>query len=448
MSGRAAAATLLWMSAARTTPAAGPARSTAVAWVLLDWAASAFSTVLITLVVAYVERVAFADRPWGLAPGVVWPWTLAAAMLASAVVAPGVSAWADRRHRHKTALLASVAVGAGSLLVLAAAPPTARIAVLAAVGVANVGFDLAAIFTGSLLAGIATGRLADRLSAFGFAAGYAGGALALVIATGIVTAHEALGLSPAGGLRAAFAFTGAWWVAFSLPAIWARFPSPAEAEPHAASAGGELLAFARSLLRADSADGRHLAAVLGGGMLVLGAVQTAIAQFSSVALEEFQLEPAALVRLVLLVQAVALPGALAVGWLSERAGRRVAVGVCLAGWVGVLVLAWFVASVPQLVALAVLLALVLGGVQSVVRATVAEAAPEGRAGITFGLLQVGSKLAGAAAGLAFGWAYFLTGHPRAGLAALLAQLVLGWLLIRRMNGGPPAQASPSTSCME
>ncbi|MFN6191409.1 MAG: hypothetical protein ACK48S_10820, partial [Planctomycetia bacterium] len=91
---------------------------------------------------------------------------------------------------------------------------------------------------------------------------------------------------------------------------------------------------------------------------------------------------------------------------------------------------------------------VLGGVQSVVRATVAEAAPEGRAGITFGLLQVGSKLAGAAAGLAFGWAYFLTGHPRAGLAALLAQLVLGWLLIRRMTGGPPSQASPSTSCME
>ena len=41
-----------------------------LAWILLDWAGSAFSTVLITLVVAYVERVAFADRPWGLAPGV------------------------------------------------------------------------------------------------------------------------------------------------------------------------------------------------------------------------------------------------------------------------------------------------------------------------------------------------------------------------------------------
>lgn len=411
-------------------PTAAPGRFTRAAWILLDWAASGFSTVLITLIVAYVEKVAFADQPWGLAPGIVWPWTLAAAMLASALIAPGFSAWADRRRRHKTALVASVAAGAGALVLLAAVPPTARLAVLGAVAVANVGFDMAAIFIGSLLARIASGPLADRLSAFGFAAGYAGGAVALLLATGIVAAHDRLGLTTAGGLRAAFAFTAAWWLLFSLPAAVARFGNGA-AETHADSAAGELLAFARSLGRAADGDGRQLAALLVGSMLVLGAVQTAIAQFSSVALEEFSLAPGALVQLVLLVQAVALPGALAVGWLSERLGRRAALVACLVGWIAVLVLAWFVSSVAQLTALAVLLALVLGGVQSVIRALVAEAAPEGRAGVTFGLLQVGSKLAGAAAGLAFGWLYLATGHPRAGLAALLGQLLVGWWALRR-----------------
>jgi UMF1 family MFS transporter len=405
---------------------------TTVAWILLDWAASGFSTVLITLVVAYVEKVAFADRPWGLAPGVVWPWTLAAAMLASAVIAPGFSAWADRRRRHKSALLVSVVAGAGGLLLLAAAPPEARLVVLGAVALANVGFDMAAIFTGSLLAKITSGSRADRLSAYGFAAGYAGGAVALVIATAIVAAHDRLGLSTAGGLRAAFAFTGAWWLLFSLPAALARFDDGGEPS-HAETAAGELLAFARSLTRSDGGDGRQLAAVLAGSMLVLGAVQTAIAQFSSVALEEFSLAPEALVKLVLLVQAVALPGALAVGWLSERVGRRAALVSCLVGWITVLVLAWFVKSVPQLYALAVLLALVLGGVQSVIRATVAEAAPEGRAGVTFGLLQVGSKLSGAAAGLAFGGLYLATDLPRAGLAALLVQILAGWWALR--SGG-------------
>jgi len=168
-------------------------------------------------------------------------------------------------------------------------------------------------------------------------------------------------------------------------------------------------------------------------MLILGAVQTAIAQFSSVALEEFSLSPHALVRLVLLVQAVALPGALAIGWISQHIGRQPALIMCLLGWMSVLTLAYFIQSATQLYYLAVLLALVLGGVQSVVRATVAEAAPDGRAGVTFGLLQVGSKLTGAAAGLAFGGLTFLTGHPRTGLIGLLAQLLVGWWALRRMR---------------
>jgi UMF1 family MFS transporter len=418
-------------------PPAGPPRFTATAWILLDWAASAFSTVLITLVVAYVEKVVCVDRPWGLDPGVIWAWTVAAAMLASAIVAPAFSAWADRRGRHKSALLGSVAIGAGSLVLLSGVPRTAVMAVLAAVAAANVGFDMAAIFAGSLLASIATGRVADRLSAFGFAAGYAGGAIALVLATMIVSGHDSLGLTTAGGLRAAFAFTAGWWIVFSIPAALARFHEDPGTR-HASSSAGELVAFAKSLVRPAATD-RHLAAVLFGSMLVLGAVQTAIAQFSSVAIAEFELEPESLVRLILLVQVVALPGALAVGRLSEVAGRRSALGVCLTGWTIVLVLAWFTATAAQLHALAVLLALVLGGTQSAIRAAVADAAPEGRAGVTFGLLQVGSKLAGASAGLAFGWLHVISGYPRAGLAALLAQILVGWWMLRKMDARrPPA----------
>jgi UMF1 family MFS transporter len=273
--------------------------------------------------------------------------------------------------------------------------------------------------------------------------------VALLVATAIATGHDALGLTIAGGLRAAFAFTAAWWLCFSLPAAGARFePAGPGHAGHAPTAAGELAAFGRTLVESRHGDGRHLAAVLAGSTLILGAVQTAIAQFSSVAIEEFDLEPAALVRLVLLVQAVALPGALLVGRLAERLGRRTALAGCLAGWMAVLVLAWFVRTVPQLHALAVLLALVLGGVQSVIRATVADAAPAGRAGVSFGLLQVGSKLAGAAAGLLFGWLYLASGQSRAGLAALLLQLLAGWWFLRRMDGRKTRQESPSTSRIE
>ena len=416
-------------------PPAPVARFVRLAWILLDWAGSAFSTVLITLVVAYVEKVVFAEGGWGMPAGVIWAWTLAAAMLVSAMLTPWAAAWADRRHAHQRALVASTLAGAGGLVALAAVPPSARPAVLMAIIAAAVGFDLAQVFTGSLLPRIAGDRDADRLSAYGFAAGYAGGAIALVVATALVAAHDRFGLTATGGLRLAFAFTATWWLAFSLPAAIARFGN-GEQERHAATSGRELLDFARSLVRpADTDVGPQLGGVLLGSMLALGAVQTAIAQFSSLALEQFDLDGPALVRLVLLVQAVALPGALAIGWLSARWGRRSAAAVCLGGWAAVLVLAWFIQTPGQLHALAVLLALVLGGIQSVVRASVAALAPEGREGVTFGVMQVGTKLAGFAASLAFGGVQLASGDPRAGLIALLVQIAAAaWFLLGPIRG--------------
>ena len=402
------------------------------AWILLDWAASAFSTVLITLVVAYVEQLVFATGGWGVSAGVIWAWTLAAAMLVSAVSVPWVAAWADRRDGHQRALIIATCVGAGGFVALAAAPPQARIVVVAAVVAACVGFDIAQVFTGSLLRRVAGDRDADRLSAFGFAAGYAGGAIALVIATAVVTAHARLGLDMAGGLRVAFAVTAAWWLVFSVPAAVAHFDR-GDGARHAATPGGELRAFAMSLWHAPpgSAD-RDFAAVLGGAMLALGGVQTAIAQFSSLALQQFDLDGPALVRLVLLVQAVALPGAIVVGWLATRVGRRPATLLCFGGWIIVLVLAWFVETTQQLYGLAVLLALVLGGIQSLLRAAVAVLAPPGHAGVAFGLLQVGTKLSGFVASLAFGGLQVATGSPQSGLLALIVQLAVGWWLIRRL----------------
>ncbi len=404
-------------------------RSAEIAWVLLDWAASAFSAIQITLVVAYVEKIVFANDAWGVPGGVVWAWITAAAMLASAALAPWLAAWADRTHGHRRALIASVGVGSGACLVLAAVPPAWRIAVAAAIVVACIGFDMAAIFTGSLLPRLADGKAADRLSAFGFAAGYLGGALALLLATAVVAARERFGLAPADALRISFAIMGAWWLLFSLPAAFVRM-GDGRSTAHAATSVGELFGFARSLAQGGD-EGGGLGRVLLGTVLVLGTVQTAISQFSSLAIEEFHLESAALVRLVLLVQFVALPGALLVGWLSTRWSRRGALALCLAGWIFVLVAAWFVQTTAQLTWLAVLLALVLGGVQSVLRANVAVLAPQGRFGATFGLMQVGTKLAGFFASLVFGGIYAATGHPRTGLLALCVQLFVGWWVLAR-----------------
>jgi UMF1 family MFS transporter len=417
-------------------------RGSWLAWVLLDWGASSFSTIQITLMVAYVERVVFATEPWDVPGGVVWAWTLGIAMLTSALIAPLAAGWADRYARHRTALAASVLTGSLACLGLGLVPPSSPLLVTIMIVLSAVGFDLAAIFTAALLPAIADGADADRLSARGFAAGYAGGALALVAAAALVGGSDALGIDKTSALQFSFAGIGLWWLVFSLPAVMGGIP------PLPAAVGGtggsvrELVRFAGSLTGADRGAGRLwiLGRFLLGGMLVLGAVQTMIGQVSSVAIGEFDLEAADLINLVLLVQAVALPGALAIGWISIHRSRRLALTLCMIGWSVVLGAAWFVAARWQLVAMAVLLALVLGGVQSVLRAVVAVLAPKTHAGSAFGLFWVGSKLTGFAASIGFGLVYGLTDRPRAGIIVLFVQLVAGWLLLARvpMDDDPDA----------
>ena len=78
-----------------------------MAWIFLDWAASGFSTISITLLVAYFNKIVFATGGWGVPGGVLWAWTLAATMFLSAVVSPFLSAWVDRRHIHQRAVVLS-----------------------------------------------------------------------------------------------------------------------------------------------------------------------------------------------------------------------------------------------------------------------------------------------------------------------------------------------------
>jgi len=405
-----------------------------LAWVLLDWGASSYSTIQITLMVAYVEREVFATKPWGIGGGTVWAWTLGIAMLASAIISPLAAGWADRYARHRMALAASVLTGSLACLGLGLAPPSSPVLAVLMVALSAVGFDLAAIFTGALLPAIADGPDADRLSARGFAAGYAGGAIALVAAAALVGSSDTFGIDKTAALRFSFAGIGLWWLLFSLPAVSGAIPPLPPATGGSGGSVRELARFAGSLAGAGNHSRQLwlLGRFLLGGVLVLGAVQTMIGQVSSVAIGEFDLEAADLVNLVLLVQAVALPGAIAIGWISVHRSRRMALAICLAGWSLVLGLAWFVAARWQLVALAVLLALVLGGVQSVLRAVVAVLAPKTHAGSAFGLFQVGSKFTGFLASMGFGLVYELSGRPRAGIIVLFVQLIAGWLLLSRV----------------
>ena len=107
-------------------------------------------------------------------------------------------------------------------ITLALLPAESKVGIIVSIIIATVSFDMASIFTASLLPKLAQGRAADTLSSVGFAAGYGGGAIALILATSLIAARESFGLTAAGALRGSFAIMGLWWLVFSLPTAFVR----------------------------------------------------------------------------------------------------------------------------------------------------------------------------------------------------------------------------------
>ncbi len=184
----------------------GPSARSRLSWVLLDWGASSYSTIQITVMVAYVKAVFKAHNPWPVSPAAVWAWTLGLAMLMSATLTPIAAGWADRYGRHRAALAFSVLTGSLACIGLGLAPPTWPATTVTLVAISAVGFDLAAIFTGALLPAVAFGlfHVGSKLGGFAASMGF-----------GLV--HELSGRPRAGLLLLFLQLVAGWLLLARVP---------------------------------------------------------------------------------------------------------------------------------------------------------------------------------------------------------------------------------------
>jgi len=221
-----------------------PGRGAVFGWILFDVAAQPWFTLVTTFVYGpyFVSTIAATPAEgqawWGFATG------LAGAIIA--VLSPVLGAIADAGGRRKPWVF-----GFSILLVIAAlalwfAEPGAADAtmiVLAAFIIGTVGVEFATVFTNAMMPGLVPPERLGRLSGTGWAAGYVGGLITLVIVLGFIAARPEsgltlfgltpiLGLDPATseGDRAAGPFTALWYVVFVLP-LFIMTPDGAKKAP-------------------------------------------------------------------------------------------------------------------------------------------------------------------------------------------------------------------------
>ncbi len=403
---------------------------------MYDWANSAYSTMSITILVGYIQQIVLPVEAYGEKVGpIVWAFGIGGSMFLAAILSPITGAMADRNASKRKWLAVTALGGAAAGVCLGLVPPEWPWAVVALFFVTSLLFEWSLGFYNAFLPEIADERTMNRVSAWGFALGYIGGALPLILAVVLLQFGDRLGIhGTANVLRVSLVIMGLWWGGFTFPALWIlrdRRELPAQKTSMATAARQALGAVIRTIRNVRRF--KFLALFLLAFLFYNDGVQTVISQASTFALQELKFVTSELIGLILMIQFLAVPGSLAVGWLSDRIGQRVTLILCLAVWVGLVIGAYFIYTKPPFWVLGAILAMVMGGVQSVSRAIMGMMTPERHAAEFFGFYNLSGKATSVFGPFLFGAAIYWTGSSRNAIVSLLVLFLLGWALMMRVD---------------
>jgi UMF1 family MFS transporter len=350
-------------------------------------------------------------------------------MVTVAVASPPLGAIADHAGLRKRflSMLTYLSVGATALMATVDPGEVVWGLVLAVLG--TVGFEAALVYYNAYLPDLAAETRRGRLSAYGFATGYAGSALAL---------GAALPFALSGWYGGAFLTAAALFGAFALPAV---LYLPADRPGALALAEAVHVGFTATWttfrrLRALP----DLRSFLLAYLFFEDGINTVV-YFSSVfAGHTLGFSTAEVIGLYFVVQLSALAGA----WLWARPidirGPRFVVMVTLVQWCAVVLAAYFVTTKGQFYVVAVLAGTGLGAVQAAARAFMASLIPRGREAELFGFYSLCGKTAAVMGPVIFGTVSRLTGgNQRAAILSVGLMFVVGLVLLARVRAGGPAE---------
>ena len=404
------------------------ARRPQLAWALYDWANSAFAT---TVLAGFFP--AFFRQFWslgadpteatlrlGLANGV--------AGFVMAVLAPLLGAMADRGGYRKRFLISWSLLGIGATFALYFVAQGQWALAAALFTLATLGFNGGIVFYDALLVDVAKPAEYDRVSSYGYALGYLGGGLLFAVNVLMVSKPAWFGLAnAAAAVRWSFISVAVWWLVFMLPLAFY-----VTEQPGLPGGGGQgslraSLAELRQTLR-HVLGYRNMLIFLAAYWLYIDGVNTIVKMAVDYGMA-LGFDTQMLLAALLLTQFVAFPAALLFGRIGERLGARGGVLIGIAVYAGVTAWAYFLHTVVQFFAMAVVIGLVQGGVQSLSRSFFGRLVPEGKSAEFFGFFNMVGKFGTVLGPLLVGLVAYLTGSSRASILSLVLLFAAGGVLL-------------------
>lgn len=412
-------------------------------WAFFDWANSAYALVITVAIFPgyFLTLTNDTVNVFGLqmSDSTLYAWSIAFAYLVIAALSPLLSGIADYGGKKKVFLRFFTTLGALACISLMffTSMKTLWVGVTGFI-LATVGFAGGIVFYNSFLPLIATEDRYDDVSAKGFSYGFIGSVILLITNLIIIMNYEWFGFSD--GLRAvptAFVMVGLWWIGFAQIPL-RRLPNdtlPSTRENLLTKGYQEI----RKVWRTVRSDSNTLAFLFAFFCYNAG-VQAVLFLASVFAEKELGFDTTKLIFLVLILQIVAIGGAWASAKLSGRKGNKFSIMVMLLIWTGICITGYFVETGLDFYLLAAAVGLVMGGIQSLSRATYAKLLPEDTPDTAsyFSFYDVMDKVSTVTGTFVFGFVENITGGMRNSVAALavffvISLIVLAAVKIKRMS---------------
>jgi MFS transporter, UMF1 family len=423
-------------------------------WAMYDWANSAFSTTIGTVFLGpYLANLAehariisqdgvarFLGIP--VAPDSFFPYCISFSVGMQVLFLPILGAIADYSHRRKQMMQIFATFGAiMTILMFFTTASTWWLGGLLFI-LANLTFGAALVFYNSYLPDIASEDQRDRVSSYGWAMGYLGDGLLLLLNLAFYMFSDKLGVPQELAIRINLASAGVWWLSFAF-FTWLRLRNR-----HAVKQLPKGETYVRVGFRQlwgtikEMKNFPETLKYLLAYFLYNDGIQTVIAVSSTFAAAPIirggvGMDTSTLIIVILMIQFMAFFGALLWGKLANWVGAKRSVIVSLVIWSIVVIYAYFGlkgdSRVLQFFIMGAFIALVMGGSQAISRSLYAQIIPSGKQAEYYSFYEISERGTSWIGPLIFGLVNQLTGSLRPAILSLIFFFIMGLIVLPFVN---------------
>jgi len=415
-------------------------KKTIRSWAFFDWANSAYNLVITSTIFPayYTARTGDKDDStidyvhffgYKVVNSALYSYAMAFAFLVIAILMPILSSIADARGNKKIfmKIFAYMGATACSALFFFDGLDTLNFSIIMFM-LAAIGYWGSLVFYNSYLPEIVTVDQQDQVSAKGYMFGYIGSVILQVICFAFVFTPA---IGEAMGAKISFLLVGIWWISFAqIPFKYLPKGSPnyKTEKKNIMSSGFQEL----NKVWKQVKEMKYLKRFLFAFFFYSMGVQTVMLVATLFGEKILHLPTSKLIATILILQLVAIPGAMLMSYLSSKkfGNVNVLIGVVVI-WVGCCISAYFIHTEFQFYALAAVIGLIMGGIQSLSRSTYSKFLPQNSPDHTsfFSFYDVTEKVALVFGMFSFGYIEELSGSMRNSVIALALFFVLGLVFL-------------------